>query len=108
MFPGMLTLVRSIVSVLACRFRGRAVLELEVLALRHQLHVLRRQRPGRRRLIAFDRLLWGWLYRLWPRSLDAIVLVNPPTVVQWHRQDFGLFWRRRPIGVPPSPDRETR
>jgi len=61
MFPGMLTLVRSIVSVLACRFRRRAVLELDVLALRHQLHVLRRQRPGRPRLIAIDRLLWVWL-----------------------------------------------
>jgi hypothetical protein len=38
----MLTLVHSIVSVLACRFRSRAVLELEIVALRHQLNVLRR------------------------------------------------------------------
>jgi predicted component of type VI protein secretion system len=59
---GMLKVVRSIVSVLARRFRSRAVLELENLALRHQLHVLRRQRPGRPRLIAIDRLLWVWLY----------------------------------------------
>ena len=44
---GMLKLVHSIVSVIARRFRNRAVLELENLALRHQLHVLRRQRPGR-------------------------------------------------------------
>jgi hypothetical protein len=41
----MLKLVRSIVAVLILRFRSRAVLELENLALRHQLHVLRRQRP---------------------------------------------------------------
>ena len=54
----MLTLVRSIVSFLARRFRSRTVLELENLALRHQLHVLRRQRPGRLRLFAIDRLLW--------------------------------------------------
>src|SRR5712691_2221951 len=104
----MLTLVRSIVSVLACRFRSRAVLELEVLALRHQLHVLRRQRPGWPRLIAFDRLLWVWLYRLWPRCLDAIVLVKPATVVQWHRQGFRLFWRWRSRAGRPSVDRETR
>src|SRR5260370_21363696 len=108
MFPGMLTLVRSIVLVLACRFRSRAVLELEVLALRHQLHVLRRQRPGRPRLIAFDRLLWVWLYRLWPRCLDAIVFVKPATVVQWHRQGFRLFWRWRSRAGQPSVDRETR
>lgn len=56
--PGMLTLVRSIFSDLACRFRRRAVLELEIHALRHQLNVLRRQRPGRSRLFAIDRLLW--------------------------------------------------
>jgi hypothetical protein len=55
---GMLKLVRSIVSVVARRFRRRLVLELENLALRHQLHVLRRQRPSRLRLITIDRLLW--------------------------------------------------
>ena len=58
----MLKLVRSIVSMLARRFRSRAILELENLALRHQLRVLRRQRPGRPRLFAIDRLLWVWLY----------------------------------------------
>src|SRR6202795_1218840 len=74
----MLKHVRSIVSALARRFRSRAVLELENLALRHQLHVLRRQRPGRLRLFTFDRLLWVWLYRLWPRCLDTMVLVSRP------------------------------
>ena len=71
----MLRLVRFIVSVLARRFRRPVVLELEVLALRHQLHVLRRERPGRPRLFAIDRLFWVWLYRLWPRCLEAMVLV---------------------------------
>jgi hypothetical protein len=61
MFPGMLTLLRFIGSLLVRRFRSPAVLELENLALRHQLHVLRRQRPGRPRLFVIDRLLWAWL-----------------------------------------------
>jgi hypothetical protein len=39
---------------------------------RHQLNVLRRQCPGRPRLSPIDRLLWVWLYRLWPRCLDAM------------------------------------
>src|SRR6266853_700802 len=82
----MLNHVHSIVAAIARRFRSRAVLELENLALRHQLHVLRRQRPGRPRLFTIDRLLWVWFYRLWPRCLDAMVLVKPATVVQWHRQ----------------------
>ena len=107
-FAGMLKHVRSIVAAIARRFRSRAVLELENLALRHQLHVLRRQRPGRPRLFAIDRLLWVWLYRLWPRCLDTMVLVKPATVVQWHRQGFRLFWRWRSRSGRPSVDREVR
>jgi hypothetical protein len=73
---GMLKLVRSMVSVLARRFRSLAVLELENLALRHQLHV--RQRSGRPWLFTIDRLLWVhiWFYRLWPRGLEVMVLVK--------------------------------
>jgi hypothetical protein len=98
--------VRSIVSVVTRRLRSRAEVELENLALRHQLHVLHRQRPGRPRLFAIDRLLWVWLYRIWPRCLDALVLVKPATVVQWHRQGFRLFWRWRSKSGRPSVDRE--
>src|ERR1700730_13611481 len=104
----MLTLWRFVVSVLVRRFRSRAVLELENLALRHQLHVLRRQRPGRPRLFAIDRLLWVWLYRLWPRCLEVMVLVKPTTVIQWHRQGFRLFWRWRSRSGRPSVEREIR
>ena len=105
---GMLTLVRSIVSGLVCLFRSRASVELENLALRHQLHVLRRQRPGRPRVFAIDRLLWIWLYRIWPRCLDVMVLVKPATVVQWHRRGFRLFWRWRSKSGRPAVDREIR
>ena len=100
--------VRSIVSVVARRLRSRAAAELENLALRHQLHVLRRRRPGRPRLFTIDRLLWIWLYRIWPRCLDAMVLVKPATVVQWHRQGFRLFWRWRSKSGRPSVVREIR
>jgi transposase InsO family protein len=101
-------LERSIVSLLARRFRSRAVVELENLALRHQLHVLRRQRPGRLHLFTFERLLWVLLYRLWPRCLEMMVLVKPATVIQWHRQGFRLFWRWRSRSGRPAVDREIR
>jgi len=104
----MLKHVRYLVAAIARRFRSRAVLELENLALRHQLLVLRRQRPGRPRLFTIDRMLWVWLYRLWPRCLDTMVLVKPATVVQWHRQGFRLFWRWRSRFGRPSLDREVR
>jgi hypothetical protein len=100
--------LRSIVAVVARRFRSRAVLELENLALHHQLRVLRRQRPGRPRLFAIDRLFWVCLYQLWPRCLDTMVLVKPATVVQWHRHGFRLFWRWRSRSGRPSLDREVR
>jgi hypothetical protein len=80
---GILTILSAMVSLVSFRFRRRASLELEVLALRHQLTVLHRQRPGRAWLGRGDRLLWGWLYRIWPRCLEVMVLVKPATVLQW-------------------------
>ena len=91
----MITILFTIVSILAFRLRSRACLELELIALRHQVTVLRRQHPGRLRLFSTDRLLWVWLYRVWPQVLDAMVLVKPATVVQWHRKGFRLYWRWR-------------
>src|SRR5512139_2595060 len=91
----MLTFLSGLGSMLAFRLRSRASLELELVALRHQVTVLRRQRPGRPQLFAADRLLWVWLYRTWPKVLDAMVLVKPAAVIDWHRQGFRLYWRRR-------------
>ena len=91
----MITIVSALLSALSFHFRSRASLELELVALRHQRAVLRRQRPGRLRIFATDRLLWMWLYRIWPRALNAMVLVKPATVIQWHRKGFRLCWRWR-------------
>ena len=57
----MLTILSAFVSLLSFRVRSRASLELELVALRHQVTVLRRQRPGQLRLFSTDRLLWVWL-----------------------------------------------
>src|ERR1700704_4910584 len=81
----MITVLSAVVSLLSFRLRGRASLELELVALRHQVAVLRRQHPGRPRLFRADRLLWVWLYRIWPQAFDIMVLVKPATVIQWHR-----------------------
>jgi hypothetical protein len=96
----MITLLSTIISILAFRFRRRASLELELIGLRHQVSVLRRQRPGRIRLLSIDRLLWVWLYwvwlyRVWPPILNAMVLVKPATVIHWHRKGFRIYWRWR-------------
>ncbi len=98
----MIAILSTVISILAFRFRRRASLELELIALRHQVSVLQRQHPGRIRLFSTDRLLWVWLYRVWPQVLNAIVLVKPATVVQWHRKGFRLYWcwRARRLGRP--------
>src|SRR5216683_2509164 len=70
----MVTILSAIVSIFEFRVRSRASLELELIALRHQVTVLRRQRPGRPRLSCLDRLLWVWLYRIWPQVIDAIAM----------------------------------
>src|ERR1700730_2688717 len=75
----MVTILSTLVSLLSFRVRSRASLELELIALRHQVTVLRRQHPGRLRLFSTDRLLWVWLYRVLPQVLHAMVLVKPIT-----------------------------
>ena len=91
----MVTILFAIGSIIAFRFRSRAALELKLIALQHQLAVLRRQRPGRPQLSSLDRLFWVLLYRIWPQVIDAMVLVKPATVVEWHRRGFRLYWRWR-------------
>ncbi|MGE0653574.1 MAG: integrase core domain-containing protein [Alphaproteobacteria bacterium] len=105
----MIALFSAVGSLLSFRVRSRASLELELVALRHQVTVLRRQRPAQPRLFAADRLLWVWLYRIWPKVLGAMVLVKPATVIDWHRKGFRLYWRRRSRRLGrPGMNREIR
>jgi hypothetical protein len=76
---------------------SRHDLGLEILALRQQLAVLKRRRP-RPRLNRMDRLFWMTLRRWWPRWADALIVVQPETVVGWHRAGFRLYWRLRSRG----------
>ncbi len=90
-------------SAFLTRFKARARLEVEVLALRHQVNILNRTAPKRVRFIGFDRLLFVWLYRLWPELLGSVTIVRPETVVRWHRQGFRAFWRWESRGVAGRP-----
>ncbi len=72
--------------------RSRRDLALENVALRQQLMVIQRQ-PGSLRLMDRDRLLWVWLRGLWPGWSRVLVLVQPATVVDWHRKGFLAYWR---------------
>ena len=91
----MVAILSAVVMLFAFRFRSRAALEVKLIALQHQLAVLRRQRPGRPQLSSLDRLLWVLIYRIWPQVIDAMVMVKPATVVEWHRKGFRFYWRWR-------------
>ena len=79
--------------ILASPFRSQVSLEVEITLLRQQLNVLRRQVRTKPRLTTFDRWLFVWLYRLKQSLLNAMVIVEPETVVRWHRAGFRLYWR---------------
>ena len=78
--------------ILRILLANRAALIAENLALRQQLVVLSRlaQRP---RLRQRDRIFWVWISRLWRDWRSALILVQPDTVVRWHRRGFRLYWR---------------
>jgi len=88
--------VSVVVSVLHTQFlvRSRTVLHLEILALRHQLAVANRSRRPRLRFTTIDRVLWAWLSQRWHGWSAALHVVQPATVLAWHRRGFRRFWAR--------------
>jgi len=88
----MLIFLATLLAALRAIFRSRAALELENLALRHQIGVLQRSATKRPKLTAGDRLLWIGLSRIWRDWRSALAIVKPETVVAWHRAGFRLFW----------------
>src|SRR5450631_647297 len=63
------------------------------MTLRHQLNVLRRKSPKRLAFSNIDRLVFATLYRFAPGVVNALAIVEPETVIRWHRAGFRLFWR---------------
>jgi putative transposase len=87
---GDMSVLLSLLMTLRTWVRSRAAIQLEVLALRHQLQVLQRTRPRRMRLAKTDRWLWALLSRIWTGWRTALVIVKPETVIAWHRRGFRL------------------
>jgi transposase InsO family protein len=97
-----LSIFRVLWTLLRASWADRAHLVLENLALRQQLAVLVRASP-RPRLRCRDRLFWVILSRIWSGWKSALALVQPATVVRWHRQGFKLYWRWKSRGSPGRP-----
>ena len=91
-------------------FRSRLDLLMENLVLRQQLAVFK-QRHCRPRLRPADRVFWVFLRQAWRNWANALIVVEPDTVVGWQRSGFRLFWRlisrAKRVGRPRIP-RELR
>ena len=106
----MKTILLPLLATLADLLRNRAVLHLEILALRQQLAMVTRK-DRKLRFRRRERLFWVWLYRIWPGCQETLAVFKADTLVRWHRQGFRLFWtwkssRRR--GGRPSISPEIR
>jgi transposase InsO family protein len=106
----MFALVHSLGMFVVDLFKSRRRLEAENLFLRHQLSIALRRASPRLRLRGSDRALLVWMTRLWPSLLGAAQVVQPETILRWHRAGFTAFWRwksRKRAGRPKI-DRELR
>jgi len=89
----MFVILHALGRFVANLFKSRRRLEAENLLLRHQLGIALRRKPRRIRVRGSDRALLVWMTRLWPSLLDAVQVVQPETVLRWHRAGFKMFWR---------------
>ena len=106
----------SALHVVVCRLlelvvliaRGDRAKELEILVLRHELSILRRQ-VSRPRFESHDRVLLAAFSRMLPRSAWSVFLVRPETLLRWHRRLVARRWTyaHRHPGRPPI-GREVR
>jgi hypothetical protein len=91
-------------------FKSRSRLEAENLFLRHQLNIALRLAWPRLQLRGGDRVPLVWMVRLWPSLLGMAKVVQPETILLWHRSGFKAFWRWKSQNRAgrPKVDRELR
>ena len=106
----MIGLLCLFLALVASPFKSKIRLEAENAVLRHQLIVLRRKVQGRVRLTNNDRWFLIQLYRWFPSILRVLTIVQPETLVRWHRAGFRCYWRwkSRPRGGRPQIDTDVR
>jgi hypothetical protein len=88
----MRTIALPVLSTLLGLFQSRALLHLEILALRQHLAMVDQTSRKRLRFHWSQRLFWVWLYRLWPGCLKTLQVFKPDTLVGRHRKGIRLYW----------------
>jgi transposase InsO family protein len=103
----MIALLGFVLAVLAAPFKSKNRLEAENAVLRHQLIILRRKMQGRVRLTDNDRWFFVQLYRWFPSILTVLTIIQPETLVRWHRAGFRCYWRWKSRSRGGRPQIET-
>ncbi len=103
-------IIYLLATFIADLFKPPRRLEVENLFLRHQLNIALRRAPRRVRLRTGDRALMVWMTRRWPSLLGLSRVVQPDTILRWHRAGFRAYWRWKSSGRPGRPrvSRELR
>ena len=106
----MIGLLSLLLALLTAPFKSWGRLEAEKVVLRHQLIVLRRNVRGQVRLTNSDRWFFVQLYRWFPSILNVLTIIQPETLVRWHRVGFRCYWRwkSRRRGGRPQIDTDLR
>ena len=106
----MVALICFVLAVLASPFKSNSRLEVENAVLRHQLVILQRKVRGRAHLTNNDRWFFVQMYRWFPSIMKVVTIIEPETLVRWHRAGFRRYWRwkSRSRGGRPQIDLELR
>src|ERR1039458_10035810 len=106
----MFAILHALGMFVADLFKSRSRLEAGNLFLRHQLNIALRRAPPRLRLHGSDRALLIWMTKLWPNLLGMVQVVQPETILRWHRAGFKAYWRwkSRNRAGRPKIDRDLR
>ena len=89
----MVAFLLFLLNLLGLPLKSKSQLAAENAALRQQVIVLQRKVRGRVQLTDSDRLFFIQLYRWFSSVLNAITIVQPETLLRWHRDGFRRYWR---------------
>src|SRR6202158_880169 len=89
----MVALICFVVAVLAASIQAEQPAEVENAVLRHQLVILQRKVRGRAHLTNNDRWFFVQMYRWFPSIMKVVTIIEPETLVRWHRAGFRRYWR---------------
>ena len=95
-------MIKLFLNFLLSSFKSRQALALENIAIRHQLEVLQRN-AKRPRLKPNDRAFWVVLSRFLPSWQQHLTIVQPDTVIRWHRAGWRIYWRWKSKPGPGRP-----